>query len=772
MSFQIAQALAHFLWQGVAIAAVLLLLLHVLRAASARYNACAVALALMCASPVATFLYLASRATALPGTHGMILSTALPSTATVPASWFEENATRLFYLWLTGALFLLVRAAWAWWRARCVVTRSVERLSGRLEASARRLAVQLGANSVQFRLSARVASALVFGWLKPIVVLPAAALGRLTEAEIEALLAHELAHVVRCDFLVNLLQTAAECVLFYHPLVWWVSARMREERELCCDDFAVAVCRDEILYSKALLRLEELRMEPALAATGGRLSLRIRRLLGGPESSRIAVAPALAFLLVFGVSVALLAQKAPPAPPQPPAPPSAVEPAAPPAPPAGPVESQTVYRAGDDISMPRPVYKVEPEYTDAAHAAHVEGTVLLSTVISAEGRATEIKVVKSLDKGLDANTIVAVRAWKFEPGLKNGKPVPVIAHIETNFRLSDGPPPPPVAPVASTPAAAPTPAVAPAPPTPPSAAPHAAPAPPATPLPAVASEPAVAPLPPEPPESPEAVEAAPAPPAPPSNGVVRGVVGGVPGGVRSGKSTGVVGGVLGGVRAEIPGGVLAIKTGGGRLEAADFERAALELERLQTATERQAAAAERAEVVEARQKAQAALQAEVAKASEKVSRSPGSQQAMDELNRKVAELTRLEEEKARAEVVKSNKEVKIAALQAELARASAERSRVQAEAGNSAQRESSAREAELKRRQAYAAARFGGENPDRGKAYVKYGPPDEIESHPSTGTELWRYKDASKSKVTLDLEFRDGKQVRSTGGTAVPDPHR
>ena len=210
----------------------------------------------------------------------------------------------------------------------------------------------MGAKSVQFRVSARVASALVFGWLKPVIVLPAAALGRLTEAEIEALLAHELAHVVRCDFLVNLLQTVAECVLFYHPLVWWVSARMREERELCCDDFAVAVCRDEVLYSKALLRLEELRMEPALAATGGRLALRIRRLLAGPEPSRIAVAPALALVLVFGLSVALLAQNSPPAPPEPPSPPSAAEPVAPPPPaPPSPVASQVAVPRGQAMSL-------------------------------------------------------------------------------------------------------------------------------------------------------------------------------------------------------------------------------------------------------------------------------------------------------------------------------------------------------------------------------------------------------------------------------------
>ena len=369
MKFQIAQALAHFLWQGAAIAVVLCVLLQVLRNAKSRYNACAVALALMCLSPIATLLWLAPRTTTLQGAHGIVLDTALPGATAPSANWFEANSGWIFSLWLAGSLALLARSAVAWWRARAVVTRDFEALPAGADFSARRLAAQLGVQQVQFRSSARVASALVFGWLKPIVVLPAAALGRLTEAETEALLAHELAHVMRGDFLVNLLQTVAECVLFYHPLVWWVSARMREERELCCDDIAVAVCRDEVLYSRALLRLEELRMEPALAATGGRLAHRIRRLLVGCETERLNVAPGLALVLLLGVSVALLAQGAPPEPPTQPPAAFAMAPDVPP----GTADAKGVYRVGNGVSMPIPTFRKPPEYTEEARAAHVEG---------------------------------------------------------------------------------------------------------------------------------------------------------------------------------------------------------------------------------------------------------------------------------------------------------------------------------------------------------------------------------------------------------------
>ena len=337
MNVQLAWALVHFLWQGLAIAVIVWITLQLLSKASSRYKACAGALALMALAPVATFLWLTPHITKLSGTRDPVLDTAdLPSLATVQTSWLESHATWLLTLWLAGACLLLIKAVAAWLRARRLVTRQLAPLPADISRAAERLAVSLGVKRARFHSSSRVASALVFGWLKPVIVLPAAAIGRLSEAEIEALLAHELAHVMRHDFFVNLLQTFAECALFYHPCVWWVSARMRHERELCCDDVAVAVCRDEVLYSKALLRLEELRMEPALAATGGRLRDRIQRLLNTPETSRISAAPVVALALLIGVSVALLAQNPPP-PPEPPAPPPAAAPSpdkapAPPAP--------------------------------------------------------------------------------------------------------------------------------------------------------------------------------------------------------------------------------------------------------------------------------------------------------------------------------------------------------------------------------------------------------------------------------------------------------
>jgi BlaR1 peptidase M56/HEAT repeats len=133
-----------------------------------------------------------------------------------------------------------------------------------------------------------VASALtqvpaVIGWWRPVILMPVSVLtgGGLTPLQLDALLAHELAHVRRHDYLVNVLQTVIEALLFYHPAVWWVSTRVREEREHCCDDLAVAACGDARFYATALLTMEQLRTAPALAlaANGGSLVGRVRRLL-------------------------------------------------------------------------------------------------------------------------------------------------------------------------------------------------------------------------------------------------------------------------------------------------------------------------------------------------------------------------------------------------------------------------------------------------------------------------------------------------------------
>src|SRR5213076_1329469 len=129
---------------------------------------------------------------------------------------------------------------------------------------------------------------MVVGWLRPAILLPVAALASLSTTQIEAILAHELAHIRRHDYAVNVLQAIVETLLFYHPAVWWLSNRIRVEREHCCDDVAVALFGNPLQYARALTRFEELRLDPAhalLAANGGSLLTRIRRLVGAHGES-------------------------------------------------------------------------------------------------------------------------------------------------------------------------------------------------------------------------------------------------------------------------------------------------------------------------------------------------------------------------------------------------------------------------------------------------------------------------------------------------------
>jgi HEAT repeat protein len=148
----------------------------------------------------------------------------------------------------------------------------------------RRLCGQLRVKRpVRLLESALVKVPMVIGWLRPVILLPAGALTGLTTRQLEAIIAHELAHIRRHDYLVNLLQALIETLLFYHPAVWWVSRQIRREREHCCDDLAVAVCGDAFTYARALLEMERLRAggpQLALAANGGSLMNRIQRLVG------------------------------------------------------------------------------------------------------------------------------------------------------------------------------------------------------------------------------------------------------------------------------------------------------------------------------------------------------------------------------------------------------------------------------------------------------------------------------------------------------------
>ena len=193
-------------------------------------------------------------------------------------------------VWLIGVGVLSLRLFASWLSVLRLRRRATQPASADWQAMLGRLAERLRVTRpVKLVESALVEVPAVIGWLRPVILLPASAMTGLTTEQLEALLAHELAHVRRHDYLINLLQTVVETLLFYHPAVWWVSHRIRIEREHCCDDLAASVCGDRLSYAQALVAMEELRAPKiglVMSSSGGSLLTRVARLIDETEQQR------------------------------------------------------------------------------------------------------------------------------------------------------------------------------------------------------------------------------------------------------------------------------------------------------------------------------------------------------------------------------------------------------------------------------------------------------------------------------------------------------
>ncbi len=324
--------LLHSLWQGLAIALLLEIALVALRRQSAatRHAVACAALAAMILLPALTFgsmdFEARFKAEASPvnlGIHAQSHSvpTGERSPVVMPPPNFESPGWKSDNL-VRGLLPVLV-AFWiggmALWSLRLVVAwRFMQRLAGlplpaltpewqkRFDLLLRRAGVH---RLVRLGESLAVSGPLIIGWAKPVILLPIGALTQLSPEQVEAIILHELAHLRRNDFLVNLLQCVAEAIFFYHPAIHWVNARIRREREWACDDLTVTWCADPLGYARALEAFESNR-EPsfALAATGGNLLERIRRIVLGtqPKGPRIWVFGLAGLLAVGTYLLALL----------------------------------------------------------------------------------------------------------------------------------------------------------------------------------------------------------------------------------------------------------------------------------------------------------------------------------------------------------------------------------------------------------------------------------------------------------------------------------
>ena len=251
MSARVAEAvgwtLVHSLWQGAVAGLALFCILLVTRAAWVRYAAACTALFGAAAAFVVTLIGLMPDDARVRFATGLVLPPP-PSADAGSLSGLLNGELNGFVLpawlaplWLAGALLFQARNCVAWFSATRLRRRGVCAAPDPWRLRLRELQELLGVSAgVRFVESSMVEAPAVVGWLRPVILTPVGMLTAMPTGQVEAILLHELAHVKRRDYLVNILQTAVEGFLFYHPGIWWISSVIRSERENSCDDLVVA----------------------------------------------------------------------------------------------------------------------------------------------------------------------------------------------------------------------------------------------------------------------------------------------------------------------------------------------------------------------------------------------------------------------------------------------------------------------------------------------------------------------------------------------------
>src|SRR5437667_3356395 len=314
----VARTLLHSLWQAALVAFALAFGRRFIHSSRIRYAAACVAFSTIGYLSVGTYTVVASQ-TVLERSSRDIVSSRLASQDAGQANGFVELPTytldRLLPwitpLWLSGVLLFSSCRAAGWTALRRLRRRAVLGAPQAWLDNLNRIRVRMKvARPVALLESGLTRVPLVIGHLRPVVLMPVGLLAGLPAEQVELILMHEMAHIRRCDYLVNMLQTFAEGVMFYNPAVWWISSVIRTERENCCDDIVVESTNKAPLYASALAALEEIRSdqrEVVMAAAGGSLVKRIRRILRQSEPQTSALVPVLSAVALIVVIARLLA---------------------------------------------------------------------------------------------------------------------------------------------------------------------------------------------------------------------------------------------------------------------------------------------------------------------------------------------------------------------------------------------------------------------------------------------------------------------------------
>ncbi len=299
----------HFLWQGVLIGLLTAVLLDALprHKSSSRYLVASGAMLVSFLSFVGTFLWLLHTAAATTSALAWELQTTLFNALPLAPSAALNVSAAAAWCWSFGVLFMSIRFTRQWMWTRRLKTTSVSRPTPEWENLFLSLKRELGIKkAVRFLQSSLAETPMLVGWIAPVILVPVSTFTALTPDQLRLILTHELAHIRRRDHILNLVQCIIESILFFHPITWWLSKEIRQEREYCCDDISILSKSDRIHLAEALTQLESFQLHTPntlLAANGGSLMNRITRILGIATSAnrlgnRFFFSGAIALLLV------------------------------------------------------------------------------------------------------------------------------------------------------------------------------------------------------------------------------------------------------------------------------------------------------------------------------------------------------------------------------------------------------------------------------------------------------------------------------------------
>ena len=282
----------HSLWQIALVGLLLFLVLRWIpgRSAHIRYTVSAIALWLIVVLAVGTFIIMLPETREITLSTGqvfLISATETLSSASKISTWLEARMPMLLMIWLGGVSILMIRllASLVWVRHIRTTSDPLLVIQDHLDQLIHRLKLPVTATVSE---SGFIPSPLTIGYWKPLILFPVGLVNQLGPKEIEAVLTHELAHIVRKDYMSNLVQSFIETLFYYHPVTWWISGMVRAERENRADDLAVKWCGDQLLYAKTLMTVQQMQTKgtPALAigfaSRKGVMLTRIQRILNIP----------------------------------------------------------------------------------------------------------------------------------------------------------------------------------------------------------------------------------------------------------------------------------------------------------------------------------------------------------------------------------------------------------------------------------------------------------------------------------------------------------